>query len=129
MQYFNRFLPTYYPPDERGWARKPSAKWLWLAAQRPPWSPASHAAFPPQFRDAARALLLAAHRSTGTAALGALPEPLMLRILGQAAYPVSAWRPSMDTRRTLEQQDEELRRVLAEDAAYKQMEMEMHRHF
>lgn len=94
-------LPTYYPPAELGkeWELSDSAKWLWRAAERKPWSPATHAAFPPAFREAARALLLAAHRAhgrDGATTLGVLPPALQLSILGQAAYPLSAWSPCME---------------------------------
>ena len=43
-------------------------RWLWLAAQRLPWSPEAHATFPPAFKEAARTLLLAAHRGATLAA-------------------------------------------------------------
>lgn len=101
-----RTLPTYYPPDEMAtdWELASSAKWLWHAAQRVPWSPASHASFPPAFRTAARALLLAAHRAHGRGGaptLGALPPALLLEVLACAAYPLSAWSPRMEGGKTL----------------------------
>ena len=120
-----------YPPAALGskWELTSSGKWLWLAAQRVPWSPASHASFPPAFREAARALLLAAHRSASGAApqppgsaasLGTLPQPLLLGILGQAAYPLSAWCPSMDTGSILD----ELKRRAVEARAEAKAEYE-----
>ena len=83
---------------------------LWLAAQRPAWTPGQHAHFPPPFRAAARAFMLAAHRqssgggppaaqqATAAAAarphpLGTLPQAVLENIVGQAAYPLSAWEP------------------------------------
>ena len=80
----------------------PRCSWLWLAVQRPEWSPGgrptSTAARPPRFKSAVAALLLAAHRrggGTGPAQrgtpLGALPPELLQSILDAAAYPLSAW--------------------------------------
>ncbi|KAL4451604.1 hypothetical protein ABPG75_007266 [Micractinium tetrahymenae] len=75
-------------------------RWLWLAAERPPWSPGEHRRFPPAFGAATRALLLAAHRgsklpaeesASPLAGLGALPAEVLVHILEQAAYPLSAW--------------------------------------
>ena len=65
-------------------------RWLRRAARREPWSPATHADFPPAYRRAARALLLAARRHKG---LGSLPQGALQHVLGLAAYPLSAWRP------------------------------------
>ncbi|PRW44441.1 leucyl phenylalanyl-tRNA-- transferase [Chlorella sorokiniana] len=80
-------------------------KYLWLAIQRPDWSPAQHHRFPPAFRAAARGLLLSSHRwgSASAAAgaeeaaglpssahLGALPRDVLLKVLCMAAYPLSA---------------------------------------
>jgi hypothetical protein len=89
-----------------------------MAANPVPWSPQQHARFPPAFRHAARALLLAAQRggsspagqlggaaarrqrripsyrlpsAAGTVGLAALPQELLLRIVGLAAYPRSSW--------------------------------------
>ena len=82
---------------------------MWLAAQQPDWSPQEHARFPPAFKAAARTLLLAARhgarlgggpdeQSPGEEGaegalrqLGALPAKALLRVLGVAAYPLSAW--------------------------------------
>ncbi|KAL4436553.1 hypothetical protein ABPG75_003692 [Micractinium tetrahymenae] len=83
-------------------------RWLWLAMQRPAWSPAEHARYAPAFRDATRCLLLTAHRlskerssragSSGARSiscpadlLAALPPDLVLHVLQLAAYPPSAW--------------------------------------
>ena len=41
-----------------------SRRWLWRAARAEPWSPATHARFPPAFSAAVQCLLLAAHRGT-----------------------------------------------------------------
>lgn len=86
------------------WSLHSSSRYVWLALTRPPWSPTSHGAFPAALRDAARALLLAAHRNTeaavaagglkcpadeqqaAAAGLAALPSPLLLHILCMAAY-------------------------------------------
>ena len=66
-----------------------------------PWSTAAHAAqFPPAFRAAARALLLAAHRGQAAAAgagqqaraeLGSLPQPLLHSVIERAANPRALW--------------------------------------
>lgn len=76
-------------------------RWLWLAAQEPAWSPATHSRFLPSFQAAARTLLLAAKRGSCSALgsdsqtalqqLGALPPAALQRVLGLAAYPLSAW--------------------------------------
>lgn len=73
-------------------------RWLWAAYERPAWAPATHSRFPPAFRAAVRALLLAAHRCAaqagghgGGATLGQLPPDLLLQIAGAAASPYSAW--------------------------------------
>lgn len=77
-------------------------RWLWRAVLREPWSPATHARFPPDFQAAVRALLLAAQRGAGAAATGSnegagrlaqLPPDVLQRIVGLAAYPLSAWVP------------------------------------
>lgn len=55
----------------------------------------------PRFKQAVRALLLAVHhtrqhRGSGSGLaqrLAALPPDLLLCIVGQAAYPLSAWAP------------------------------------
>ena len=73
---------------------------------RPPWSPAAaQAPWPPHFRAAARAALLAAHRRPRAASnaagaspaaapsLSALPRGGVLAVLAAAAYPLSAWHP------------------------------------
>ena len=93
-------------------------RWLWLAAQRKPWNPEIHAAFPPAFKRAACTLLLVAHRGaalaaaadadadappSGAAHLARLPAELLLRILARAAYPLSPWRPEMDGGHVLEE--------------------------
>ena len=84
-----------------------------LAVEQPDWEPATHARFPPRFRQAVRELLLCVHRASkvvveggaggqGTGpgssaalvlqrALGGLPSDPLLRVLGAAAYPLSAW--------------------------------------
>ena len=89
----------YLPPKRRP---------LRLAVSRLPWSPDIHILFPPAFRRACRALLLAACRSGGTlqqpgavasgvlglqppAHLGSLPADALLLIMQQAAYPLSLW--------------------------------------
>ena len=90
------------------------------ALQRPAWSQANHRDFPPTFRATVRAFLLAEAASArrcqqqqedaqeqqqqgpdgpalaGTVQqaghlLGDLPVPLLERVLGLAAYPLSAW--------------------------------------
>lgn len=66
--------------------------WLLHAARRYPWSPDTHLLFPPAFRAAARALLLAARRNRG---LGCLPQGVLHSVLLLAAYPLSAWKPRM----------------------------------
>ena len=80
-----------------------------LALQQPAWSRASHNAFPPAFQAAARTFLLAAATRTqkrhqqvlqgqptpgvqqAGPCLGDLPAPLLERVVGLAAYPLSAW--------------------------------------
>jgi len=82
-----------------------------LALQRPAWSRDNHRKFPPAFKAAARAFLLAAAASTkdrqqqlqepqdqpvesmhqGGCCLGDLPPLVLERVLGLAAYPLSAW--------------------------------------
>lgn len=69
----------------------PSHRWLWLAAQHPHWRAEEHTCYPPAFRQAARALLLVAHRgaslagpsagSSGAAQLRRLPRELLPAIL------------------------------------------------
>lgn len=88
---------------------------LALAIEHPEWSPASHRRFPRSFRTAVPTLLLVAHcgGTCGTAAaeaegavgseqqvpadgavgLAALPADLLHRIIGLAAYPLSALAP------------------------------------
>lgn len=97
----------------RALARLGHCRWLWLAARRKRWHPERHASFPPAFRDAARTLLLAAHRgarrpvpptggtAAGLALLGRLPAELLHRIIERAAYPLSRWRPAMEGGRWL----------------------------
>lgn len=88
---------------------------LWLALERPDWSPVQHRRFPPRFRRAVQTLLLAAHGGRGAESsdgsagdgddsssssalpqhLPALPPDLLLRIVGHAAYPLSEWAPGM----------------------------------
>lgn len=86
---------------------------LGLAMQRPEWSPTEHRRFMP-FKRAVQTLLLAVHRErrrceggstdgrpndsissgpTFVQHLTALPNELVLRIVGQAAYPLTAWAP------------------------------------
>ena len=126
-------VPTHLasaPPQKCILARLPARRWLWLAARSKPWSPERHAAFPPAFKQAARTLLLAAHRgasaagavqqkgkrsgssargagggrtATGIVQLARLPCELLHAILAQAAYPVSAWRPQMEGGRVLDE--------------------------
>lgn len=68
------------------------------------WSPATHHLWPPAFKAAARALLLALARDVGDAGseggddgsaaganLACLPAPLLLRVLQLAAAPMSTW--------------------------------------
>ncbi|PRW33771.1 hypothetical protein C2E21_7246 [Chlorella sorokiniana] len=80
-------------------------RYLELAISHPAWTPSTHKLFPPAFRRACRALLLAAHRSTamhlGRAQaycaaglqppvhLGSLPTDVLLLVLQHAAYPLS----------------------------------------
>ena len=86
---------------------------LALAIEHPDWSPATHRRFPRSFRAVAPTLLLVAHRggtcgtaaaeaegavgseqqvpADGAAGLAALPADLLHRIIGLAAYPLSAW--------------------------------------
>eukprot|EP00887_Chlorella_sp_A99_P005381 scaffold1.g5381.t1 len=106
--------PALDPPIAARWRLRTDNVWLWRAALSTPWSPATHASlFPPAFKATARALLLAAHRSShrcgGSAAVvadaaqtagapgdahpGELPALLIMRIIAAAAYPLSAWRP------------------------------------
>jgi len=88
-----------------------------LAASGLLWSPEAHKAFPPRFRAAARALLLANHRGlaaaadsdspsrSGVAPAGSiaegtgtafhLPSEVLLLILGKAAHPPAAWVPAL----------------------------------
>lgn len=89
-------------------------RWLWLAAQRQPWSPELHASFPDSFKRAARTLLLVAHRgaslaeaddaasSSGAAQLARLPPGVLHTVLAHAAYGLSAWQPEMPAGRVLE---------------------------
>lgn len=84
-------------------------RWLWRAAQRRPWTPDTHALFPPAFRAAVRTLLLVAHRgaqapelpeckggsSAGATCLAQLGPELLAAVAGAAAYPLSDWRPPM----------------------------------
>lgn len=76
---------------------------LLLALGRPAWGPAQHARWPPRFRAAARAFLLAA-RARGAAAAGAdegrrgrgrqricLPRELCCMVLAAASRPLSSW--------------------------------------
>lgn len=93
---------------------------LGLALQRPEWSHAEHRRFLPPFKRAVRTVLLAVHRerrrSEGGMATGrpsgsgdsgatllehlsALPDELLMHIVGQAAYPLSAWAPGVRARR------------------------------
>ena len=82
-----------------------------LALQQPPWSLTNHRSFPPAFQAAARAFLLVAgagpqrrrqhlQQLEGRAAMGTeqagcclgdLPAPFLEKMLGLAAYPLSAW--------------------------------------
>lgn len=86
-------------------------RWLWKAAQREPWSPATHASFPPAFRAAARALLLVAQRggssaptpaSAAAAGLASLPTGGLQHVLRLAAYPLAAWKPQVEGGTVLE---------------------------
>ena len=71
---------------------------LLLAAQCTPWSPAQHARWPPRFRAAARAFLVAA-RARGVASAECadgsgrvcLPRELCAVVLAAASLPVSGW--------------------------------------
>ena len=84
-----------------------------LYADQPAWEPANHTRFPPRFRQATHALLLCVHRASKVSAQGAaggqrllspgssgaavvvqqggLPFDPLLRVLGAAAYPLTAW--------------------------------------
>ncbi|KAL4448278.1 hypothetical protein ABPG75_005497 [Micractinium tetrahymenae] len=74
-------------------------RWLWLAVQRPAWSPTAHHRFLPRFKRVVRTLLLVAERqrrsggsgSPGALNLADLPPEVLLRICGLAAYPLSCW--------------------------------------
>lgn len=94
-------------------------RYVHAALQQQPWSPASHASFPPAFHAATRTLLLCANAQTSAAGaaaraagkqpgrdqepctqnevgqhmarLGDLPQELLLKVVGQAAYPLSSW--------------------------------------
>lgn len=77
-----------------------------MAYSRPSWSAAEHRSYLPAFRAAVRTLLLAArfglrHQgcrgaspcagAVAAAALAVLPQELLHTIIGEAAYPLSAW--------------------------------------
>ena len=103
------------PAPDRPALAAPPRRLLWLAIQRPTWSPAEHRRFPPAFQAAARALLLAAHRGAGMRSgggaagassrrrhmgparpsgaqlLGTQPEEVVLYTLALAAYPLEEW--------------------------------------
>ncbi|PRW59956.1 hypothetical protein C2E21_1782 [Chlorella sorokiniana] len=115
-----RFDPVAEDP---GLHLQTTNRFLWMALQRPEWSTETHSRFMPRFKRAVRALLLAAHRArlsngassgsgSGSGAadsgnsgagggsgnvllrqLAALPNELLLHIVGEAAYPLSAWTP------------------------------------
>lgn len=78
-------------------------RWLWQAAVHEPWTPTTNLHFPPAFKAAACALLLAAYHSRQQPAgmsgrvslLQALPQELLLNVTAQAAYPLSVWKPVM----------------------------------
>ncbi|KAL4433227.1 hypothetical protein ABPG77_003275 [Micractinium sp. CCAP 211/92] len=112
-------LRDYSPFDEAvAEASTQLARMLRMTVDRPPWSLASHCQFPPAFREAARAVLLAARRrqrmshaaalasaslsepascssvASVTAApdwLADLPGNALLVAIGLAAYPLSQW--------------------------------------
>ncbi|KAL4437517.1 hypothetical protein ABPG77_003498 [Micractinium sp. CCAP 211/92] len=120
------FFPPGDPEVARRWELDSAGRWLWRAALHEPWSIATHSHFPRAFQAAARSLLLVAHRGSAHAAhvaaaggrrrsqrlrdraaaaagshegaclLGMLPPGVLLRVLGLAAYPLSAWRPEPD---------------------------------
>lgn len=97
--------PLQLPPWGRSWiATYPcttpacGSRFLWLALERPAWSPEQHRRFPPRFKRAVRTLLLASHRGRQPGGaeqrhLAAVPNELLVRILGHMAYPLSAWAP------------------------------------
>jgi hypothetical protein len=81
-------------------------RWLWMTAAQEEWTLETHHRFPPRFREAVRALLLAAHRgrrSTGRqrgsgggggveqGLLHALPQDVVQECVRSAAYPLSRW--------------------------------------
>ena len=98
-----------------GWAQRvvygvicSSCRRVLLALQQPAWSQANHHNFPPAFQTAACTFLLAAATSAqrcqqerevqlalglkqGGCCLGDLPPLMLERVLGLAAYPLSAW--------------------------------------
>lgn len=58
------------------------------------WSPAAHRDYPPLMRSAFKAVLLAASRPAqkrGRAGLESLPQEVLLRILGAAAWKIDSW--------------------------------------
>lgn len=87
-------LPTAWPAITTCIPSPPHPSWLYLAAKNPAWSPTLHRAFPPRFRSgggfAARALLLSAARRGSP-----LQGRALQALLGEAAYPLSAWRPAV----------------------------------
>lgn len=80
---------------------KGKARHVALAMQRPLWAPAIHNRWPPAFHAAVRQVLKAAavhfgsdydgSSGSGSDGLPALPPELVLRVVGMAAYPLSAW--------------------------------------
>ena len=93
------------------WPAPTSCRALWLMVTGQPWSDEEHRHFPPAFKAAVRTLLLA-HRRGSPVSRGVtrgaakrvavesranplvlLPPDVLLNIIGQAAFPLSAWLP------------------------------------
>lgn len=99
--------PTLWPSPADSCLPVCPRRALHLAATRPTCTTSSYQLFPPPFRRACRALLLAAHRSSAVhqgvtdvchsagvqppAHLGSLPADVLLLVMQHAAYPLSLW--------------------------------------
>jgi hypothetical protein len=66
-----------------------------VAAGEKEWSEERHAAFPPAFRQAARALLLANHRMSIAGLTSGLGAELLRQILQLASRPLPIWVPEL----------------------------------
>ncbi|GAB4821772.1 hypothetical protein N2152v2_008818 [Parachlorella kessleri] len=79
------------------WASPHLRELITLAASGLSWSPEAHYAFPPRFRAAARALLLANHRGVAVPDVASpasrvhLPRDVIRLVLEKAAQPPAAW--------------------------------------